>query len=153
MEEIRLESPTALDVTALLARHHVFAHAESPPDAVHALDVRGLLDPKITLYGLRRDGLLLGLGALKQAGAYEVEIKSMHVAAEARGLGVGKAILDHLLAEARKRGATVVNLETGSGEAFRPARSMYEAAGFGYCERFGDYPDHPFSTFMTLSLS
>jgi putative acetyltransferase len=153
MDEILVEDPTTDDVTALLARHHAFAQAESPPEAVHALDVTGLQHPAITLYGLRRDGVLLGLGALKQAGPYEVEIKSMHVAAEARGLGVGKAMLDHLLGLARARGATSVWLETGASEAFAPARSLYEAAGFTYCERFGDYPDHPFSTFMTLPLS
>ena len=152
-DEIQVEDPTTADVTALLARHHAFAHAESPPEAVHALDVTGLLDPKITLYGLRRGGVLLGLGALKQTGPYEVELKSMHVAAEARGLGVGKQMLCHLLTTARERGATIANLETGASAAFVPARSMYEAAGFIYCERFGDYPDHPFSTFMTLSLT
>ena len=151
-EEIQVVNPTADDVTALLARHHAFAHSQSPPEAVHALDVTGLLDPRITLYGLRRDGVLLGLGALKQTGAYELEIKSMHVAEEARGQGVGKRILDHLIAQARTRGATLVNLETGSTEAFRPALSMYEAAGFAYCERFGDYPESTFSTFMALTL-
>ena len=153
MERIQVENPTTDDVAALLARHHAFAHAQSPPEAVHALDVTGLLDPRITLYGLRRDGVLLGLGALKQTNPHEVEIKSMHVAEEARGQGVGNQILGHLLAEARRRGAVLVNLETGSNDAFQPARSMYEAVGFTYCDRFGDYPDHPFSTFMTLSLT
>jgi putative acetyltransferase len=152
MEAIQVENPTTDDVTALLARHHAFAHSQSPPEAVHALDVTGLLDPRITLYGLRRDGVLLGLGALKQTGPYEFEIKSMHVAEEARGHGVGARILDHLLTEARNRGATLVNLETGSTEAFAPALAMYERAGFTYCERFGDYPESTFSTFMTLQL-
>ena len=92
---------------------------QSPPEAVHALDVQGCSTRAITLYGLRRDGVLLGVGALKQPGPYQqVELKSMHVAAEAAATG-RQAILDHLLAEARARGATVVNLETGSNEAFR----------------------------------
>jgi putative acetyltransferase len=153
VEHIQVENPTSDDVAALLARHHAFAHAQSPPEAVHALDITGLLDPRITLYGLRRDGVLLGLGALKQTGPLELEIKSMHVAEEARGQGVGKQILGQLLTEARRRGVTTINLETGSTDAFLPARSMYEAAGFTYCERFGDYPDHSFSSFMKLSLA
>jgi putative acetyltransferase len=153
VEHIEVEHPTADDVAALLARHHAFAHAQSPSEAVHALDVTGLLDSRITLYGLRRDGVLLGLGALKQTSSRELEIKSMHVAEDARGQGVGKQILGHLLTEARRRGATLIYLETGSTDAFAPARSMYEAAGFTYCERFGDYPDHPFSSFMRLSLT
>jgi putative acetyltransferase len=152
-DEISVVRPTTPDVTALLERHHAFAMASSPMAAVHALDVQRLLDPAITLYGLRRDGVLLGVGALKHLDDEQVELKSMHVAAEARGQRVGKLVLDHLLAEARSRGARVVWLETGSNEHFVPARSMYEAAGFTYCERFGDYPDHPFSAFMTLRLA
>jgi putative acetyltransferase len=151
--EIRVENPTAPDVTALLERHHAFAIASSPREAVHALNVAGLLDPAITLFGLRRDGVLLGVGALKALDGGQVEIKSMHVAAKARGQRVGEAMLRHLLAVARARGATVIWLETGSNEAFVPARTMYESAGFTYCGPFGDYPEHPFSTFMTLSLS
>ncbi|BEP15507.1 GNAT family N-acetyltransferase [Acidothermaceae bacterium B102] len=152
-DEIRVENPTTPDVTALLTRHHAWATEQSPREAVHALDIDGLLRPGITLYGLRRDGVLLGVGALKQLGDRQLEVKSMHVAAEARGQGIGTLILDQLLDLARAQGATTISLETGSNEAFVPARTMYEAAGFTYCGPFGDYPDHPFSAFMTLVLT
>ena len=140
-------------MTALLTRHHAWAIGQSPPEAVHALDVEGLLRPGITLYGLRRDGKLLGVGALNQLGPGRLEVKSMHVGAEARGQGVGRLILDHLLSVARAQGATEISLETGSNEAFLPARTMYAAAGFSYCGPFGGYPEHPFSAFMTLPLA
>jgi len=61
-------------------------------------------------------------------------------------------MLDHLLAVARERGYGRVSLETGSPEAFAPARALYAAAGFTLCGPFGDYPDNGFSTFMTLEL-
>jgi putative acetyltransferase len=35
-------------------------------------------------------------------------------------------------------------------DAFAPARSLYEAAGFTECDRYGDYPDSPNSAFFTM---
>jgi putative acetyltransferase len=45
-----------------------------------------------------------------------------------------------------------LSLETGSGPAFEPAHALYRKYGFVYCPPFGDYPDDPFSRFMTLEL-
>ena len=36
--------------------------------------------------------------------------------------------------------------------AFGPARQLYAAYGFTYCEPFGDYVNDPNSVFMTLEL-
>ena len=150
--EISVDDPRAADVRALLARHLAFANAHSPPEDVHALDVDGLLGPAVTFVSCRSDGVLLGVGALKRLDGDHAELKSMHVVEEARGRGVGRAILDHLLAVAREGGFRRVSLETGSMEAFAPARSLYESAGFAPCAPFGDYWDSPNSTCMTLSL-
>jgi putative acetyltransferase len=150
--EIAIDDPRADDVRALLERHLDFAHATSPPEDVHALDVDGLLDPAVTFYSYRVDGRVLGVGALKRLDDEHAEIKSMHTLAEARGRGVGRAIVDHLLATARARGFRRVSLETGSMEAFAPARNLYASVGFVTCGRYGDYPDSPNSTFMTLVL-
>ena len=76
----------------------------------------------------------------------------MHSATEARGRGVGSAILAHLCTVARRRGWTRVSLETGSMESFAAARRMYAAAGFEPCDAFGDYRPSVHSTFMTLEL-
>ena len=76
----------------------------------------------------------------------------MHTAAEVRGQGVGRAMVDRLLAEARRRGLERVSLETGSMEAFAPARSLYASAGFTACGPFGSYPESPNSAYMTLVL-
>ena len=68
------------------------------------------------------------------------------------GRGVGRAMLRHLIAEARAQGMTSLWLETGSGEAFAPAIGLYASEGFVACEAFEGYVDDPFSRFMTLAL-
>jgi len=149
---IEAEDPRRTDVTALLERHLAFCNEHTPPENVYALDIDGLLGPEIMLFALRRDGELLGVGALKELDRSHGEIKSMHTAAEARGLGVGTAIVEHLVATAAARRYRRISLETGSMDAFGPARSLYAKAGFVPCGAFGDYPDSPTSSFMTLTL-
>ena len=150
--EIGPEDPRSPDVVALLERHLGFAHEHSPPEDVHALDVERLTGPGITFVGAREDGVLLGVGAVKRLDAGHAELKSMHTAAEARGRGVGRALLAHLVALAAAQGYRRVSLETGSMEAFAPARALYAAAGFTTCPPFGDYDPSRHSTFMTLHL-
>ena len=68
------------------------------------------------------------------------------------GQGVGRAMLEHIVREARARGMTSLWLETGSGPAFAPAAKLYESAGFTRCGPFGSYVEDPFSVFMTLKI-
>lgn len=147
------DDPRAPDVRALLERHLSFANEHSPPEDVHALDIDGLLDPSISFFAYRVEGELLGVGALKHLDDGHAELKSMHTAAEARGRGVGRAVLDHLVALARERGYRRVSLETGTMEAFAPARAMYAKAGFVSCPPFNGYWDSPNSVCMTLVLA
>lgn len=142
----------ASDVQVLLTRHLVFARSHSPPEDAHALDADGLAAEDVSFYALRDGDSLLGIGALKHIGAGHAEIKSMHTAEAARGRGVGRAMLRHLLAEARARGCIRVSLETGSMPAFAPARALYESAGFQACEPFDNYRTSPNSTYLTLRL-
>ena len=92
------------------------------------------------------------MAALKELDPRHGELKSMHTAATARRRGVGRAIVDHLLAVAAARGARRVSLETGTMEAFAPARSLYAGVGFVPCGPFGDYPESSTSAFMTRVL-
>lgn len=147
------DDPRRDDVRALLERHLAFAHQHSPPEDVHALDVDGLLDPALTFFSARVDGVLLGVGALKELDAEHGEVKSMHTAAAARGKGIGRSMLTHLVAVARQRGYRRLSLETSPAEAFGPARAMYASAGFAPCEPFADYAPSPSSTFFTLPLA
>jgi putative acetyltransferase len=150
--EISVDDPRAADVRALLARHLAHARANTQPEDVHALDVDALLDPVVTFFSFRAEGELLGVAALKRLDAAHGEIKSMHTAAAARGRGVGRALVDHLLEVARERGYRKVSLETGGGPAFAPARRLYTSVGFTPCGPFADFRPGPESTYMALCL-
>jgi len=140
------------DVRRLLEQHRLFAGSVMPPEGVHVLDPDDALDANMTLFSVRADGELLGIGALKQLDSDHAELKSMHTAIAARGRGVGRALVDHLVAVAAARGVRRVSLECGAGEAFVPARSLYAAAGFVPCGPFGEYTATPDNVFMTRIL-
>ena len=150
--EFSIDDPRADDVRELLARHLAFARSQTPPDDAHALDVEDLTGADITFFSYRRDGELLAVGALKELDASHAEVKSMHTVEPARGRGIGRAMVDHLVGVARERGFRRVSLETGSMAAFAPARSLYASAGYTPCEPFGDYSPSRNSVFMTRSL-
>jgi putative acetyltransferase len=149
---IAVEDPRADDVRALLERHLSFANEHSPPEDVHALDVEALAHPSVTFLTYREEGVLLGVGALKDLGAGHGELKSMHTSAAARGRGVAGALVTRLVALARERGLTRLSLETGTPDAFTPARSLYARHGFVECGPFGDYVLSSYSTFMTREV-
>ncbi len=149
---ITADDPRTPDIRELLARHLAYMKSQSPPENVFALGEGGLLDPAVTLYSYRRDGQLLGIGALKHLGDQHGELKSMHTAAAARGTGIGRAMLTHLIGVARDRRYQLLSLETGSMAGFEPARALYASAGFTECGAFADYPSTPHNVFMSLSL-
>lgn len=173
---IATDSPDRDDVRRLLDEHLADMFATSPAESVHALDHSALLAPTVTFWTARDDdGVLLGCGALsrldpagepartghEQTGPGNTgpghtgphgEIKSMRTAAHTRGRGVASALLEAVLAEARRREYTRVSLETGTQDFFAPARRLYARHGFTECGPFGSYTLDPHSVFMTLEL-
>jgi putative acetyltransferase len=149
---IEVDDLSRSEVAALLQVHLEAAALESPPESVHALDLEALKAPEITFWTAWEGAQLLGCGALKQFSATEGEIKSMHTAQAVRGKGVARRLLQHIVEEARRRGYRRLSLETGSMEAFAPARALYARFGFLPCPPFADYVLDPFSVFMTLEL-
>ena len=150
---IRLDDLSGPEIRALLEEHLRHMHEVSPAESVHALDLAGLRKPEITFWTAWSGKELLGCGALKELDPAHGEIKSMRTATAHRRQGVGRAMLEHILAEARARRYTRLSLETGAPEAFAPARRLYASFGFAYCGPFADYPaDDPNSVFMTLTL-
>lgn len=139
-------------VVALLEHHVREAHRNSPPGSVFALDLSGLAHPDIALWGAWDGEVLAGLGALKRLAPDHGELKSMRTAPAYLRQGVGRAMLAHLLAEARAAGFARVSLETGANDAFAAARAMYEAAGFAPCAPFGDYSLTDFNRCYSLAL-
>jgi putative acetyltransferase len=140
------------DVRGLIERHLHFTGAATPAEFAFALDHQELVETDVQLFGLRVDGELVAIGALKHIGHAHAELKSMHTAEEARGRGFGRTMLEHLIVTARARGYRRISLETGSTDEFARARSLYVAAGFVPCAAFGDYAPSDWNTFMRLDL-
>lgn len=147
------EHPLTPDLELLFQRHTADMHADTPPESIHMMDKGALAAPGIRFFVLRDAGEPLAMGAFKRIDATHAEIKSMHVLAEARGRGLSKAMLDHLVATARADGFTRLSLETGVQPTFVAARALYARAGFQDCPPFEGYWDDPNSVFMTKVLA
>lgn len=143
---------TGPQILALLQLHLDEMHQWSPPESVHAMPAERLRQPDVTFFAAWDGDVLAGCGAIKQLDDRHGELKSMRAAPGYRGKGVGRAILDHLLAEARSRGYARVSLETGRPEPFQPAHALYRANGFVACAPFGTYVADEFSVCMTRAL-
>ena len=139
-------------IAALLRLHLDDMHRWSPPCSVHAMPIERLKAADVTFYSAWDGEVLAGCGAPKELDAGHGEIKSMRASPDYRGKGVGKAVLLHLIDEARRRGYSRLSLETGRPDEFLPARSLYEAHGFAECPPFADYVDDEFSVCMTRPL-
>ncbi|MEP6791224.1 MAG: GNAT family N-acetyltransferase [Ramlibacter sp.] len=149
---IETDDLTRPEVHALLQEHLDNMYELSPPESVHALDLSKLRSPDITFWTAWDDSQLVGCGALKQLTATLGEIKSMRTPKALRRRGAGRALLAHIVEQARVRGYRVLSLETGSQEAFKPAQVLYESFGFTACGPFADSTDDPNSYFMQLAL-
>ena len=150
--KIETDDLTRPEIQALLNEHLRSMHALSPPESVHALDLDQLRSPDITFWSAWDGPVLVGCGALKELDRTHGEIKSMRTPAAHRRLGAARAMVAHIIAVARSRGYDRLSLETGPMEGFKPARTLYESAGFTYRGPFGDYADDPHSAFMMLWL-
>jgi DNA-binding MarR family transcriptional regulator/GNAT superfamily N-acetyltransferase len=80
----------------------------------------------------------VGCGALKFHENTVGELKRMWVAPRARGLGLGRRLLEVLEHEAREAGMTVLHLETN--RTLTEAIEMYRHAGYQEVEAFNDEP-------------
>ena len=151
--DIRIDDLSGPEICELLGEHLANMRSISPPESTHALPSAGLRKPEVTFWTIWENGELLGCGALKELDARHGEIKSMRTVSRHLRKGVAKALLDFIINEAGRRGYRRLSLETGSMEAFEPARQLYARAGFAYCEPFADYVEDPNSVFMAKELS
>ena len=74
-----------------------------------------------------QDGAMVGYAGLAEAGR-QGDVQTLAVATTAQGQGIGRLLLDGLLAEARRRGALDVLLEVRAENA--AAQALYAKAGF-----------------------
>jgi putative acetyltransferase len=146
---ITTEKTLTQELAHVLQAHWLFCTSSTPIEHVYALDASRLFSPDITVFGARIDGELVGVGAMRKLDQLHAELKSMHTLAKSRGLGVGKAMVAHIEDFARSSGIERMSLETGTNEAFRPARQLYKSLGYQSCEAFGDYVLSEDNTCMT----
>jgi len=149
---IELDDLSRPEIAELLKEHLASMFVRSPPESVHALPIEGLRSSDITFWSVWENGELLGCGALKELDPQHGEIsrceplpRTCAKASPARWC----------ITSSRKRndaGNRRLNLETGSMAAFKPARQLYAACGFTYCEPFGNYVNDPNSVFMAVEL-
>lgn len=136
---ITTEKSLTDELAQVLQAHWLFCTSSTPIEHVYALDPSKLFTSDITVFGARIDGELVGVGAMRKLDADHAELKSMHTLAKSRGLGIGKAIVMHIEDFAISQGIKRLSLETGTNEAFRPARELYKSLGYNECEAFGEY--------------
>ena len=127
------------DLAGVLQSHWLFCNANTPIEHVYALDASKLFAPDLAVFSARLDGELAGVGALRKLDTQHAELKSMHTLSRYRGTGIGKALVAHIEDVAKAQGLTRISLETGTNEAFKPARNLYKSLGYEPCEAFGEY--------------
>lgn len=108
------------------------------PGASLPLAAADLVEPAGLLLLARLHGDPVGCGALKFHGTGPALVKRMWVADSARGLGLGRRILAELENHARRRGGTVVRLDTN--RQLTEAIRLYRSAGYVEVPAFNDEP-------------
>ena len=83
-------------------------------------------------------GEAVGCGAVKHHPGGVTDIKRMWLAESARGLGLGRRLLEHLEQLAREHGATVAHIETG--DVLPEAIALYRSAGYAEVPAFNQEP-------------
>ena len=141
------------DLAGWVLAHQAETAPTAPPESRHTLSHEELAAPGVRLWLARDDqGRIVGSVALSPVGPGHEELKSMRVEPLARGKGLGGALLDAAVADARARHVVRMSLETGSDPFFAPAWAVYRSRGFTDCGPFGGYVEDPYSIFLTLAL-
>lgn len=151
--DIRQDDLSGAKTRDLVRLHLAGMHANSPPEAVFALDHSGLTAPEVTLWTAWDGDDLLAMGALKALGDGTGEVKSMRTHPDRLRRGAAARLLETIIGEAQRRGYARLSLETGRGEAFDPAIALYVRRGFEEGGPFSDYRPNPFSRFFHLALA
>ena len=150
--DIRVDDLTSPGIIHLLHEHLQSMALHSPPESIHALDLDALRKPDITFWTVWQDAELMGCGAIKELDSRHGEIKSMRTVSLHLRKGVAASLMHHILEEAKRRSYERLSLETGSMDAFAPARNLYASFGFKPCGPFANYVEDPYSVFMTREV-
>ena len=106
------------DPAAVVEQHHQRLAAELPR----------ITGPRGGLFAACSHGSAIGVVALVPVNALVAEVKRLYVRPEARGHGVGIALLERLMGEARSAGCARLRLETL--DFMEAAVRLYRSLGF-----------------------
>lgn len=144
------ELPRQPEILHLLEMSDAYAASLYPAESNHLVDVSTLERPGVSFFVARFDGAAVGCCALVEAGDGTAEIKRMFVHPQARGLKVGKRLLQTIERHGESLGLDVIRLETGIHQP--EAIGLYRAAGYVERPPFGCYQPDPLSLFMEKAL-
>ena len=142
MVEIEVEDPRSADAKWCLQQYFAELNSrfEAGFDPARGITAHPeeLLPPKGAFMIVRLRGRPIGCGALKFHGTRPAELKRMWIAAEGRGIGLGRRLLRKLEEFAQSSGARVVRLETN--RTLNEAIALYRSAEYREVDRFNDEP-------------
>jgi GNAT superfamily N-acetyltransferase len=144
------ERPDTADARALILELEAHLEPLYPSESRHGYAVEKLIAQAVAFFLIRRDGAPAGCGGIQLFGTEYGEIKRMYVRPQFRGMGLAKAMLDHLADHARDRGVVLLRLETGIHQ--HAAIGLYEREGFRPIPPFGEYKDDPLSRFYEKQI-
>lgn len=149
--EIAAEDPDQPDVRALLTAAEAYSASLYPAESNHHLDLDGLRADNVRFFVARRAGMALGCVALVVEPDGAGEIKSLWVDPAARGLALGRRLLDAIERAAGDEAVTTLRLETGISQ--HQALGLYRSSGYREIGPFGSYNPDPLSIFMEKCLA
>lgn len=147
---IAREPPRQAGVIRLLELANAYAASLYPSESNHLIPLDELEEVNVSFFVARSGEVILGCASLVGHADGSGEIKRMFVDEAARGLKLGRRLLQTLEEEAVRRGLFSVRLETG---IYQPeAIGLYRRAGYTEIPAFGRYKPDPLSLFMEKQL-
>ena len=138
------------EVRALLEQARAYSDELYPAESNHHLDDAGLDRFDVAFFVARRSGVAVGCGALVIGVDGTAELKSLFVDPSARGLKIGRRLLEAI--EIYAEGACIPKIRLETGIRQPEALGLYASAGYRQVGPFESYSDDPLSVFMEKSL-
>jgi DNA-binding MarR family transcriptional regulator/GNAT superfamily N-acetyltransferase len=141
--DLRQADPTSPDAQRCLRAYVTELNRRAPqrgfdPSKGATAEPHEVRPPRGAFVVAYRRGEPVGCGAVKHQPHEVTDIKRMWVAESARGLGLGRRLLEHLERLAREHGSREAHLETS--DVLPEAIALYRSAGYVEVPPFNDEP-------------
>jgi putative acetyltransferase len=150
MLSVLREDPRQPAVSELLDLSDAYSASLYPKESRHPVDMPFLAGPSVRFFVARDDGVALGCGAMIIGTDCTAELKRLIVRPDARGRGIGRALLTAIETAALDEQVRVLLLETGPES--REALTLYHRCGYRLRPPFGSYQAGPHSVFLEKTV-